>query len=148
METWYSPAVVPPLIERLHDNRTNVGHEAIKLLGKLCDDRALEPLMGRLKEDGFQVHDALKSFGPGAEPALIRMLTSPDTHTRRMACDILRDIGGMETLIAMRDLPPDSDLGVRHTAQRAWDEIVRRVGPPPPAEKKGKSATTKGRPKS
>ncbi len=65
---WKSREAVPGLIKCTSDNRFTVRHEAIKALGKLQDLRGVEPLILRIKEDGFQVEDALKEMGPVAEP--------------------------------------------------------------------------------
>ena len=95
---WKSPDAVPALIKRTNDNRFTVRHEAIKALGKLKDPRGVEPIILRIKDDGFQVEDALKEMGPIAEPALIERLTNPDSDVRRRVCAILKVIGGKETL--------------------------------------------------
>ena len=93
--TWKSPEAVPALIKRTSDNRFTVRHETIKALGKLKDPRAgVEPILLQIKEDGFQVEDALKEMGPVAEPALIERLTNPDSDVRRRVCAILKVIGG------------------------------------------------------
>ena len=133
---WNSPEVVPAIINRTNDNRFGVRHEAIKALGKIKDPRGVEPVVQRLKEDGFQAKDALKEMGAMAEPALIERLTNPDPDIRRNVCDILKDIGGKETLKAMQSLPADPDFGVRVAAKNAMSNIVLRVGPLSPSERK------------
>jgi len=80
-----------------------------------------------------------------AEPALIARLRDPDRAVRSRACDILRQIGGVETLQAMRAIPPDSDLGVRMAAKRACEQIVARVGPLPRAGANAASAGSKNK---
>jgi len=133
---WNTPEVVPELAKRTTDNRFNVRHEAIKALGKLRDPRGVEPVVQRIKEDGFQAEDALKEMGSMAEPALIERLTNPDAGVRRRVCEILKEIGGKETLKAMMALPADPDLGVRMAAKDAMSSIALRVGPLTPAERK------------
>ena len=59
---WHSAEAVPPLIQRTSDDRFLVRHEAIKALAQIKDPRAVEPILTRIKEDGFQVADALKEL--------------------------------------------------------------------------------------
>jgi HEAT repeats len=133
---WNSPEVVPAIINRTNDNRFGVRHEAIKALGKIKDPRGVEPVVQRLQEDGPPASDALKEMGPIAESALIDRLTNPDPGIRRRVCDILKDIGGKETLKAMQALPADPDLGVRMAAKNAASNIILRVGPLSASERK------------
>jgi hypothetical protein len=128
LAVWKSPESVPALIDRASDNRVFVRHEALKALAKSKDPRAVEPIVARIKEDGFQVEDALKDMGAMAEPALIERLTNPDTDVRRRACNILKVIGGKETLKAMQALPTDPEFSVQVAAREATKAIVARVG--------------------
>jgi hypothetical protein len=134
LAVWRSPEAVPALIERVSDSRVFVRHEAIKALAKSKDERAVEPILARIKEDGFQVADALKEMGAVAEPALIERLTNPDPDVRRQTCRILSEIGGTETLKAMQALPADPDHSVRFAASEAMKAIVARVGPLAPSK--------------
>jgi hypothetical protein len=128
---WRSPAVLPALIQRTNDNRFFVRKEAIKALGKFPDARAVEAIIPHIREDGFEAEAALKEIGPTAEPALIGKLRDGDPHVRRITCEILGQIGGADTIKAMRAIPLDPDLGVRMAANRAAEAIVARVGPVP-----------------
>ncbi len=143
---WKSPDAVPALINRTSDNRGGVRHEAIKALAKIKDPRGVEAIVVRIKEDGFQVEDALKEMGSMAEQALIERLTNPDSGVRRRVCEILKAIGGKEALKAMNALPADPDFGVRIAAKDAMSSIMLRVGPLSPAEKRNRSSTG-GQPK-
>ncbi len=133
---WKSPDAVPALIKRTSDNRFTVRHETIKALGKLKDPRGVEPVLLQIKDDGFQVEDALKEMGPIAEPALIERLTNPDSDVRRRVCSILKVVGGKETLKAMQALPKDPEFSVQVAAKDAFSSIVLRVGPLSAAERK------------
>ncbi len=145
LEIWKSPDAVPALIKCTNDNRFTVRHEAIKALGKLKDPRGIEPIILQIKDDGFQVEDALKEMGPIAEPALIERLTNPDSDVRRRVCAILKVIGGKETLMAMQSLPRDPEFSVQVAAKDAISAIVLRVGPLSAAERKkaGGAATSR-----
>ena len=141
LAVWQTPEVVPALIQRTKDNRHFVRHEAIKALGKSKDVRAVEPLIERSKEDGFQSEDALKELGSIAEPALIARLRDGNAEIRRKACHILKVIGGLETLKAMKSIPQDPDFGTRVAAEQVYKEIVSRVGPLPGSTKSSKTGT-------
>jgi hypothetical protein len=141
---WRSPAVLPALIQRANDNRFFVRKEAVKALGKFKDERAVEAIIPHFKEDGFESEAALKEIGPMAEPSVIGLLQNADPHVRRTACNILRQIGGAETVRAMRAIPPDPDLGVRMAAKGAAEAIVARVGPVPRTSGAGKVTTGAG----
>jgi hypothetical protein len=129
LEVWRSPEAVPKLIERANDDRFFVRKQAIKTLGKYKDARAAEPIAAHLKEDGFEAEEALKAIGPAAEPALIERLKDSENDVRRRACNILKYVGGTETLKAMQSLPPDPEFSVRIAATEAMKQIVQRVGP-------------------
>jgi hypothetical protein len=131
LAVWRAPEAVPALIERTRDNRGFVRSEAIRALGKYPELRTAEAIVAQLKEERFAAESALKEMGPVAEPAVIPALKSPDPDLRRLSCEILRQIGGQETLKAMQAIPPDPDLGVRMAAQETWKQLVARVGPPP-----------------
>jgi hypothetical protein len=144
---WKSPEAVPALAKLTNDNRFNVRHQAIKALGKIKDPRGVEPVVQRIKEDGFQAEDALKEMGAIAEAALIERLTNPDSGVRRRVCEILKEIGGKQALLAMTALPADPDLGVRMAAKDAMSSITLRVGTLTPAERKkatGRSSSGSG----
>jgi predicted Zn finger-like uncharacterized protein len=138
---WQNPKVVPALIQRSKDNRFGVRHAAIKALGQSKDVRAVEPLIERFEEDGHQSENALKELGAIAEPALIARLKDGEPKIRRKACDILKVIGGRDTLKAMDKLPSDPDLLTRAAAAEAYKQIVARVGRLPSSTKSSKSGS-------
>jgi HEAT repeat protein len=147
LAVWRSPSAVPALIARLSDNRFFVRKEAIKTLGKYIDARVCEPIAERLKEDGFEAEDALKQMGSIAEPTLIERLKHADPDIRRRACNILKEIGGLETLKAMQSLPSEPEFSVKVAANRAMKQINERVGPVPSTARSGKASATTPRPR-
>ncbi len=128
LAVWRSPEAIPALIGRTRDNRHFVRSEAIKALGKYQDLQAAEAIVAVFKEDGFAVEAALKEMGPVAEPAVIPLLRNPDADLRRKGCEVLKYIGGQETLKVMQALPADPDFGVRVSANECQKAIVARVG--------------------
>jgi hypothetical protein len=75
---------------------------------------------------------------------VIPLLRSPDPDLRRKACEVLKFIGGQETLRVMQSLPNDPDLGVRMKATEASNAIITRVGRPPRPARATKSGNGNG----
>jgi HEAT repeat protein len=73
-----------------------------------------------------QVRLAISAIGPPAEPDVIQLLGSGDPLRRQTACEILSEIGGEETLKAMRKLRPDTVPSVRDAARAAMVAINNR----------------------
>src|SRR5262249_43156922 len=124
------------------DSRVFLRWEIIKALGKYDDPKAAEALVQRLKDDGHQAEEALKSMGPVAEPPLIGLLRNPDADLRKKACEVLKFVGGAATLKAMRALPPDPEFFVRIAAQDAIKMINLRVPPAATESPETKKAPT------
>ena len=128
LAVWQSPEAMAKLIERASDNRVFVRWDIIKALAKYDDPKAVEVLIGRLKEDGHQAEEALQTMGSVAELPLIELLTNPDADLRKKACEILKFTGGGSTLNAMKSMRPDPEFFVRVAAKRAQEMISLRVG--------------------
>jgi hypothetical protein len=129
MARWRTEDTVPALIKKLDHPSFGVRWKTEEILGKIGDPRAAEPLAKHLKEDGIAAAPALRALGPAAEPALISLLAHPDADMRRQACDILKDQGGKDALLAMMALPADRDPSVQLAARTAMQAIRQRVGP-------------------
>jgi hypothetical protein len=82
---------------------------------------------------------AQKELGSIVEPALSARLRDGNPEMRRNACNILKVIGGLETLKAMHSIPQDPDFGTRVAANEAYKVIVSRVGPLPGSTKSSKT---------
>ena len=95
--------------------------------GMLKDPRILQPMFENLN-DGVhnQVKNAIIALGPPAEAEVIQYLGSGDPLKRQTACEILAEIGGEETLKAMRKLRPDTNNSVRDAARAAMTAINNR----------------------
>jgi HEAT repeats len=130
MAKWLTPETVPTLIPKLSDSRNGVRWEVIKILGELGDARAARAIAERLKEDGIAADSALRRLGSAAEPALIELLKNPDPDFRRKACQILRLVGGKDTLAFMKSAKADPDAGVRMEAQITMKMIHDRLSLP------------------
>jgi hypothetical protein len=130
LAVWHSPEALAKLSDLVNDSRVFLRWEIIKALGKYDEPKAAEALIERLKEDGHQAEEALRSMGQVAEPPLIALLRNPDADLRKKACEVLKFVGGAATLKAMKSIPPDPEFFVRVAAQDAIKMINLRVGPP------------------
>src|SRR5262249_26793024 len=142
LSVWQSPEAMARLIDLVNDSRVFLRWDIIKSLGKYDDAKAAEALIQRLKDDGHLAEEALKSIGPVAEPPLIALLRNPDADLRKKACEILKFVGGKETLKAMKAIPPDPEFFVRLAAQDAIKMINLRIGPPEPDAPEAKKTPT------
>lgn len=145
---WWNEKAIEPIIARLKDDRFIVRDEACAALAKIKDPRGAVALADLLElQLSHNAEEALKKLGSLAEKPLLPKLKDPSKDVRRKACDILKEIGGQDTLRAMADLPADSDTGVQFAARLAWDEIVKRVGIPDDLKAKSKASSKKARKK-
>ena len=123
-----TPEVLPYLIQYVEKTDDVFGRaDAIKALGKMKSVEAAPSIAGRMKDNMFEVPDALRAIGPGAEAAVIPLLKDPDSQKRKLACEVLRDIGGQATLDVMKKLPADPDVFVKQEAANAMKAISARV---------------------
>jgi HEAT repeat protein len=83
------PSVVPELIAALGDPEGTVRRFAAYLLGRIPDERAIEPLSLSLYDTHFEVcresAAALAAMGPPAVPVLIAALHQPEAWLRQQA---------------------------------------------------------------
>lgn len=112
---------------RLAAESSGCRREVFAAFGALKDPRIIQPMFENLN-DGVhdQVRLAISAIGPPAEPDVIQLLGSGDPLRRQTACEILSEIGGEETLKAMRKLRPDTVPSVRDAARAAMVAINNR----------------------
>jgi predicted Zn finger-like uncharacterized protein len=123
---WAGKENVPTLLNMLKNKDTR--RDAVLTLGRLRDERAVEPLADCL-EDFFVRHDAgvaLKGYGPAAEGALVKRLGHRDHDVRWAACEILRETGTRASLPALEQVAADPEAGLRSRAREAIDAITAR----------------------
>ena len=117
-----SPAV-DGLIRYLRhwDIRKNV----LKALGKVKDERVLQPLLGQLKSDEFgeDALDALVEVGPPAVEGLCAALKDKEEIVRKRAVIALGRIGDSTAVEALMLMLQDSDWFTRITAAGALEKI-------------------------
>jgi hypothetical protein len=125
---WATGDYVPELIAILENkNRLLLHQRIVERLGKLKDPRAIKPLAARMRTD-YLAKEALKQFGPAAEPELILLLDDPDFTVRGYACEILEVVGTAKSLEKVKALVGDTNGFVQLKAKTAAESITRRTG--------------------
>lgn len=122
---WGNKDAVPILLKAMKIKETR--GEAMKALGRLKDERAVEPIAERL-EDFFDNHhaaEALKLMGPMAEKAVLARLNHHDWHTRIAVCDILGTIGTKQSIPALEKAAA-KDFSISIQAREAVKSIQAR----------------------
>jgi HEAT repeat protein len=125
---WGTKESVDALLPILEDTDAFMRAETIKALGKLKDERAIEPMAKRLT-DGFDrmvLKDTLKVFGSKAEKAVAGYLKHTDWVVRMEACNILKEIGTKASRAALLKASRDSNGLVKQRAKEALQVIGTR----------------------
>ena len=137
---WPTEEGIAALRKGITDDYILVRAESMKGLAHLKDRDAIEAIIDRLQLDPNIAPSALVDYGPVVEAPLIARMTGSDIQFRARVYGALGQIGGKETLQAIKALPPDDDPYVRICSDIARDAIVKRVGPLP------ESPTAKAKP--
>jgi hypothetical protein len=121
---------VPVLLKLLKDSDWSSRQAATKALGRLKDERAIQPLADLIARGGSMfgqdASSALINFGTPAEKAVIALLNERNAETQRQACTILQQIGTGESLDALQKLVGDSEQSVSQAAVDAIRAIKQR----------------------
>ncbi len=117
-----SPAV-EVLLKLLRD--WDVRKSAIMALGKIRDERVLEPLMQQLRNDEFMedATDALVHLGEPALPGLIKALKDKEELVRKQAVIALGRIKSPEAIDPLIEMLQNKDWFTRLTAAAALEAI-------------------------
>lgn len=115
--------LVPVLIRALKAPEVLVRRTAVKLLQMSGDPAAAVPLAETLKADHALVQSdsmaALLTLGEPPLQTLIDMVDAEDERTRRMAIQLLKEMGGQEVIPALQKALRDNDWGIRRNAALA-----------------------------
>ncbi len=121
---------VPALLKLLKDSDWSVRQPALKALGRLKDERAIQPLADLVARSGNSygqdASSALINFGAPAEKAVLGLLNERSADTQRQACNILQQIGTGDSLEPLQKLVGDSDQQVSQAAVDAVRAIKQR----------------------
>ena len=122
---------VPVLLKLLKDSDWSAGQPAIKALGRLKDERAIQPLADLMARGasmyGQDTSSALINIGAPAEKVVIGLLNERNTETLRQACAILQQIGATDSLEPLHKLVSNSDQQVSQAAAEAVRAINQRL---------------------
>ena len=122
---------VPVLLKLLKDSDWSSRQPAVKALGKLKDERAIQPLADLVARGGSMygqdAGSALINIGAPAEKVVIALLNERNEDTLRQACNILQQIGTGASLDPLQKLVGDSDQQVSQAAVDAVRAIKQRL---------------------
>jgi HEAT repeat protein len=102
----------------------------MEALGRLRAESAIEPIAARLSvgADRVWASRALTQIGPESESAVLPLLDDSQWATRLTAVNILRDVGGENSLVRLAPLAEsDPQDNVRTWAALAIESIQRRL---------------------
>lgn len=124
-----SPAV-EPLIKALREYQIRA--YVIQVLGKIKDERVLEPLMAQLRNEEFKdaATDALVELGLPAVERLMAVVNDKDKNVRKHAVLALGKIGIPEAVDPLIEATQDEDWQVRMGAIAGLDSIGDERGKP------------------
>jgi hypothetical protein len=123
---------VPALLAALAHKDLWTRKEALKVIGRFKDRRALEPVMicfrdGSTRREAAQ---ALRELGPMAEPDVLALLDGDNLFLKRDAIDVLADIGTERSVPTLRAVAVSTDVHVsthlRGSAEKALAAIAER----------------------
>jgi len=117
-----SPAV-EPLLKQLRD--WDIRKSVIRALGRIKDERVLEPLVGQLRSDefGLDATDALVELGEPSVERLVAALKDKDESIRKQAVIALGRIKHASALDPLIEMLKDKDWFTRLTAAAALEKI-------------------------
>lgn len=124
-----SPAV-EPLIKALREYQTR--RYVIKVLGRIKDERVLDPLFVQLRNEEFKddATAALVEVGLPAVERLTAVLNDKDTNVRKHAAQALGAIGLPEAVDLLIEATKDDEWEVRMSAIAGLDQIGDVRGKP------------------
>jgi LSD1 subclass zinc finger protein len=120
---WAPKECVPALIKLLQDDWPFVRFAVLEAFGKLKDERTFEAVAECVPKDGGKAGEALRSIGPGAEKAVVKLLKHMDWPVQLEACKILKDIGTQESVPALEEAAAKDKGLVKIAAKEAIQAI-------------------------
>ncbi|HEY9509389.1 MAG TPA: HEAT repeat domain-containing protein [Verrucomicrobiae bacterium] len=119
---------VPVLLKLLEAGFNNDRYAIIRALGRIGDQRAVEPLANAIArgQDSYLAAEALSKLGPSAEAATLPLLKLRNVETLRYACNVLKETGTAKSLEPLRELLLDPDPSVNSAAAEAIRMIQLR----------------------
>jgi hypothetical protein len=147
---WARPEDERAMAALLDDKMAFVQTNALKALSRSRDPAIIArvvALLGRPGVDPRNVEEAIRRFGPLAEPALLDVLINGESRPRLLTCEILGEVGTEKCLPDLRLAQEDRDRAVANFARTAVQALERRLGlpssEPAPTSRKNRSSTTR-----
>jgi hypothetical protein len=131
LAAWANPDDIPTLISALEDQDVGVRRAAIQALGRIKDERTVEPVARLMADSNASVHNdavrALRQMGSIAEAEVVKYVDSNDVRTRERACQVLQIIGTKKSIRALTRAAAAKSASSR-PAQAALKAINTREG--------------------
>ncbi len=126
LSAWGTDEQIPAWIEVLENGSPSLRNKARDALAATKNPQAAEALALLMEKDRFGASRALKQMGPVAESAVIIMLEHPEPFIRSEASKILGEIGGKDSMRALKKLARDPSSISRSSAEKAFYQIEFR----------------------
>jgi S1-C subfamily serine protease len=130
-KNWGTSENIPTLMDLLRKADNFNRREVLEALGGTGGDEKSAATIAKLldTDERWPASDALKQMPKYAESPTIAQLGSDNSETHRYACEVLQEIGGKQSLQALRKLKQTSGDSVfdRHFVDRAIDAVAKRV---------------------
>jgi hypothetical protein len=124
---WGTANEVPALVKALDHPDVFTRLEALRHIGKFRDERALKAVVRCFvdQQTGGDAENALRKMGPMAEPEVLPLLADGNPHyLRRSVINLLRDIGTVQSVPALRAVAAGNDF--KRQAEEALAAIAAR----------------------
>lgn len=128
LEKWVAPEVYPSVLKALSDDTTEVRQALFPILVQGQVEGAAEAIGKRLEnqEDRKAAVAALIQIGAKAESVALKALEHSDSKVRLAACDVLKEIGGQESIAALKKATGSWSGSDRISARKALQAVEER----------------------
>ena len=130
LQTWGTPNSIPAINAQLKHSKFPVVQAAVKTLGAMPDERSVAPLLETVRKNQLARHDArgaLVKIGRVAEEPVIALLFDGDLQIFQAACDILKELGGENSVEPLESIANGTDNFRKSYARRSLDSVNARV---------------------
>ncbi|MFT5092741.1 MAG: serine protease Do [Porticoccaceae bacterium] len=145
LATWGTPNCVPAVIAQLKHPMFPVVQSAVKTLGTLRDEQAIAPLLETLQKNRLARHDAkgaLIKFGTTVEGSAIALLFEKDVQVFNAACEILKEVGGEDSVEALEPISSGEDFSRKGFATLSLNSVKARIAAAKTAAASGDAAAS------
>ncbi len=129
VRVWGTNRNLPSLVQLLKTGQSASERARIMdALTALRSPEAAEVLAERLRTSGDRTAaaKALRTIGPVAEDAVLRLLSDPGADVRAEACKVLGDIGSQKSIDALKPLTANGDAATQRSARAALEKLRTR----------------------